>query len=250
MVQSTLRPTAAWIGCQPARPTHFGLRLLHRRMEQNWSQKQVIRAWGQFPPRQNSGANWSSNNVPSLFWEGVASSADGNKLVAVATSGQIYTSTNSGANWLQRIATGFFWTSVASSTDGTKLVAADNGGGIYISTNSGVSWNVTSASTNYWDSVASSADGSKLVSVSDGQETGKPGLIITSTNSGITWITNNAPISFYWSSVASSADGNRLAATPYGNPIYTLQITPSPRLNMTSYSNNMTFSWLVPSTNF
>jgi hypothetical protein len=198
----------------------------------------------------NSGVTWLSNNVPSLLWEGVASSADGNKLVAVATTGQIYTSTNSGANWLQRVATSSFWTSVASSADGTKLVAVNDGGGIYASTNSGVIWTVTSAPTNYWDSVASSADGIKLVAVGDGQNTGKVCPIFTSTNSGITWTSNSVPTSFYWSSVASSADGNRLAATPYGSPIYTLQITPSPQLNIASYSNNMDFSWLVPSTYF
>ncbi len=38
----------------------------------------------------NSGATWKSNNVPSLSWRAVASSADGCKLVAVADGG-IYT---------------------------------------------------------------------------------------------------------------------------------------------------------------
>jgi hypothetical protein len=47
----------------------------------------------------NSGATWTL--VGSLGAEGVASSADGTKLVAVVDGGGIYISTNAGANWTQ-----------------------------------------------------------------------------------------------------------------------------------------------------
>ncbi len=40
----------------------------------------------------NSGATWVSNSVPAQYWTSVASSADGNKLVAVVTGGGIWTS--------------------------------------------------------------------------------------------------------------------------------------------------------------
>ena len=56
------------------------------------------------------------------YWRSVASSADGTRLVAVATGGQIYTSTDSGTNWTARESNRYWW-SVASSADGTKLVA-------------------------------------------------------------------------------------------------------------------------------
>lgn len=198
---------------------------------------------------KDSGMTWSSNNVPSLLWEGVASSADGTKLVAVATTGQIYTSTDSGADWLLRIANGLFWTSVASSTNGTKLVAACDNGGIYTSTNSGVNWHITKAVTNYWDSVASSADGTKLVAVGDGS-IGSGCPVLTSTNSGNTWMTNTAPKSYYWPAVTSSADGNTMAAASYGDDIYIMLNPTSPILNVAFISPKFNFTWFTSATNF
>jgi hypothetical protein len=72
-------------------------------------------------------------------------------------------------------------------------------------------WTQTSAPGNNWVSVSSSADGSKLIA-------GGMGWICSiSTNSGITWITNNQPQigSYYgsWSSVAISADGTTCVGT-------------------------------------
>jgi len=79
--------------------------------------------------------------------------------------------------------------------------------------------------------------------------------IYTSTNSGVTWTSNNVA-SQGWYSVASSADGNKLVAASFygigdalGN-IYTLQTTPSPQLNIAPLSNNFALSWIIPSTNF
>jgi photosystem II stability/assembly factor-like uncharacterized protein len=63
-------------------------------------------------------------------WQSVASSADGTKLVAAVTGGQIYTSTDSGANWTP-LESNRNWRSVASSADGTKLVALERAGPIY-----------------------------------------------------------------------------------------------------------------------
>ncbi len=54
----------------------------------------------------------------------------------------------------------------------------------------------------------------------------------------------------FWPSIASSADGNYLVAVVNGGGIWTLQTTPSPQLNLTPASNNLAFSWLVPSANF
>jgi len=71
-------------------------------------------------------------NAPSTNWTAVASSADGNKLVAAAYGGLIYTSTNSGDTWTQCTnAPDEGWESVASSADGTTLVAVayNNGNG-------------------------------------------------------------------------------------------------------------------------
>ena len=63
----------------------------------------------------------------------MASSADGNKLVAVVSEGgQIYTSTDSGITWTPR-ESNRRWYGVASSADGNKLVAVVNNGQIYTS---------------------------------------------------------------------------------------------------------------------
>jgi hypothetical protein len=141
------------------------------------------------------------------------------------------------------------WDAIASSADGCKVVAVTGGGsipgGIYISTNSGTTWTETGAPSNYWDSVASSADGARLIA---GAGSSLGGSIYTSTDYGVTWMSNSVPTNYWWRSVASSADGNELVAVSSG--VYTLRTTPMPVLNMTPAGDNLTVSWLVPSTNF
>lgn len=148
----------------------------------------------------------SANN-----WNGIASSADGTRLAAVAglgsSSSGIFTSINSGITWTP--ASGLLaaqWRAIASSADGSKLVAAINGGGVY--TNSGGNWAVTASGTANWVSVASSADGTKLFAAVSG------GVVEFSSNSGASWsaVTGSAS----WVSVACSADGSKFAAAASG----------------------------------
>jgi photosystem II stability/assembly factor-like uncharacterized protein len=86
---------------------------------------------GQIYTSTDSGLTWTSRDS-NRNWEGVASSADGTKLVAVEYGGQIYTSTDSGLTWTPRDSNRL-WDAVASSADGTKLVAVEYGGQIYTS---------------------------------------------------------------------------------------------------------------------
>jgi photosystem II stability/assembly factor-like uncharacterized protein len=162
----------------------------------------------------NSGSTWTSNNVVSpASWSCIASSADGQQLVAgigpynsfnKSIKGSIYISTNSGVSWTSN-GVNQAWTAIASSADGTKLVAADYGGTIY-----------------------------------------------TSTNSGNTWTSNNFPYQLDWTSVASSADGSKLIAVSdspnYG--IWTSKTIPTPQLNIAPTNSNFKLSWIVLSTNF
>src|SRR5437867_9286218 len=74
--------------------------------------------------------DWTQTPAPHCFWQGVASSADGTKLIAAAymtdtnyNPGWLFVSTNSGLTWRQTTAPNQFWERVASSSDGTKLVA-------------------------------------------------------------------------------------------------------------------------------
>jgi hypothetical protein len=144
-------------------------------------------------------------------WTGVASSSDGVKLVAVVVGGQIYTSTNSGVNWTAR-ASNRDWKAVASSADGVKLVAVVDGGQIYTSTDSGVSWTARDSNRS-WQSVASSDDGTKLVAVAAGDN------IFTSTDSGVTWTSRET--TRLWTGVASSSDGTKLVASTSLARVYT-----------------------------
>ena len=59
-----------------------------------------------------------------------------------------------------------------------------------------------------WDSLVSSADGCKLAVMSQ-QSVELGPLLLTSTNSGATWKTNNLPAGGPWKPVALSADGTR-----------------------------------------
>jgi len=123
----------------------------------------------------DSGETWTPRAFTN-FWQSVASSADGTKLVAAGFGGQLYTSTDSGTNWTPR-AFSTNWRAVASSADGTKLVAAVYNGQIYTSTDSGTNW--TAGDTNRaWRAVACSADGSKLFAVVNAGASG--GLIYVS----------------------------------------------------------------------
>jgi photosystem II stability/assembly factor-like uncharacterized protein len=96
-----------------------------------------------------SAQTWTLTSAPIKNWWSVATSADGNKLVAVVYGGLIYTSTNSGATWSSNSAPSKSWISVASSVDGGKLVAVVDNGPIYTSTNSGNTWVSNSAPVSY-----------------------------------------------------------------------------------------------------
>jgi hypothetical protein len=167
----------------------------------------------------NVGIDWMSNSIPSRNLIAVASSADGNKLVAVVG---------------------------ATPTTTTGSVVS---GPIFTSTNSGTTWITNNVPPSPWTSVASSADGSKLVATSETLP------IYTSANSGASWMSNNVPNNVWWTSVASSADGAKLVASvgffgATNSGIYTLYSSPSPPLNITTPTGNVGLSWIVPSTNF
>ncbi len=159
------------------------------------------------------GTNWTARGLGGKVWGGVASSADGRKLVAVdneanpSTGGLIYVSVDSGTNWTAR-GSSHYWTCVASSWDGTRLAAADGmfgSGRIYTSIDSGTNWTAQSQSPSGCMCVVSSSDGTKLVATDQV-------FTYISSNGGTNWITNG--VSLY--AIVSSADGTRLAAISYG----------------------------------
>lgn len=145
-------------------------------------------------------------------WRGVASSADGVKLAAVANNSCLYTSTDSGVTWMGR-ENNRNWKGVASSADGSKLAAVAQSGNIHTSTDSGATWSARMNDMNrQWYGVASSSDGMKLVACVNG------GQVYTSTDSGVNWTARESARD--WISVASSADGAKLAAAVQNGQIY------------------------------
>jgi hypothetical protein len=197
----------------------------------------------------NSEATWTTNNAAS--YEALAFSADGTKLFA--SGGSIGISTNYGLTWADISEPNLISYSVACSADGSKLVVANvNPSPGYISTNSGATWTPVSALGNC-NMVASSADGTTIAAANINFF---GGMVLTSTDFGATWITNDLPVG-EWFGVASSADGNKLVAVigainnyGSGGAVYTSYTPPSPQLNLAPASGNLALSWLVPSTNF
>jgi len=178
----------------------------------------------------NVGVSWTPHG-PSAGWDSIASSADGTKLIAGVSGGQIYTSADSGTTWTPH-GPSANWGGVASSADGTKLVAGVIGGQIYTSTDSGATWTTHGASSN-WLAIASSADGIKLVAGING------GQIYTSTDSGTTW-TPHGP-STNWLAATSSSDGTKLAASVHNGQIYTSAdsgVTWTPHGSSADWRNN------------
>jgi photosystem II stability/assembly factor-like uncharacterized protein len=193
----------------------------------------------------NWGSTWIKTTAPDEFWTAVASSADGNILVAGATGAGVYVSTNSGATWVLTPAPATNWSGVVATADGVKFVAAVNGGGIFTSTDSGASWAQATAPVTNWTAIASSGSGDKLVAVVDG------GGIYASTNSGNTWTQTSAPDAS-WSAIACSSDGTKLAATVSGDGVYTSTdsggtwtLTSAPQQSWTSIASSADGTKLV-----
>ena len=210
----------------------------------------------------NSGATWAeATGAPTNgLWETVACSADGGKMIAAGGGGvpsdflfSIYTSSDTGMTWVSNNVPVANWQSVASSADGTGLAAADFADRvIYTSTNSGADWSqATNAPKEFWYSIALSADGTRLAAVANASfpSFGIGGTnIYTSTDFGVTWITNAAPkipnttvAQKNWVSIASSADGNKLIAAGGG-----------PNGSSSGYifiSTNSGAAWILTATN-
>jgi photosystem II stability/assembly factor-like uncharacterized protein len=136
------------------------------------------------------------------FWVAIASSADGSKLAAVSTNGQIYTSSDGGISWVARESSRS-WSGISSSADGTKLVAVVANGQIYTSSDSGVNWTARESIRN-WSCVTSSSDGTKLIAGVNN------GYLYTSIDSGLTWVARENTRN--WFSLASTPDGSKIAA--------------------------------------
>ncbi len=123
------------------------------------------------------GNSWTKE-AADMKWGGcphIAVSADGTRLVAAVTSGQIFTSNDSGLTWSAH-ATSQQWESVAISADGLKMAAGVYGGQVYVSEDSGATW-AAYGIIQSWDSIAIASDGRMLIAAGNSGPSSSGGLL-------------------------------------------------------------------------
>ncbi|TAG28125.1 MAG: hypothetical protein EAZ37_02085 [Burkholderiales bacterium] len=162
-----------------------------------------------------AGFVWTARDV-TRSWVSVASSADGNKLVAATNDGEILTSADAGVSWVLRTVPPREWKKMASSSDGSILYAAfqtsGGFGGVFASRDAGLTWTEVFFGTTVFTDLAVSADGLKVIVVSD--------LINldTSVDGGQTWSQRNYNyIGQYPNTVAITPRADRLVLGLRGN---------------------------------
>jgi photosystem II stability/assembly factor-like uncharacterized protein len=175
----------------------------------------------------NTGQDWFfvTTNAPAMnnFF---TASADGNTLVGGSDSG-LFTSTNGGATWITNFPSQ--WSCAACSADGSKWIAGSGASyGLLISTNFGITWKSNSVPAHLWSSAAMSADGNTLVAITYAAP--QP-TIYASTNGGLNWTTNAAPMPYNRPHIAGSAD--------LGTLLFWLE----PSVGLTCTSTNLGASW-------
>ena len=146
---------------------------------------------------------------PHTWWEDVAASADGQRMVAAAYGDNLYLSTDAGNTWngaSSGAPFGFGWFSVASSADATNLLASGAfTSPIYVSTSAGANWRVSLATNGNWIPLFVSADGRKMVAGT----TASDGKIFYSADAGSTWTRATVPQT-WWRGLCGTADGSTL----------------------------------------
>lgn len=193
----------------------------------------------------NSGISWYPSSIINASqnedWASVASCADGHLMAAVVNGGKLYFSTNFGELWVPTNLPALSWNSVCVSGDG-NWVGVTGASGSYISSSAGASW-ITNKLNG--QAIACSANGTNWI-IGGGVASNSP--VCTSSDGGVTWVTNLSTVTSFWPDAAISADGCEFIVT--GVTGWVGRTTPSPQLNIQSTNGNASLSWLVPSTNF
>ncbi|MEZ5386335.1 MAG: protein kinase [Prosthecobacter sp.] len=164
------------------------------------------------PTPSTGSSQWKMRKQGRSGWFAVASSADGNKLLAAAP-GSVHMSADSGATW-KSVGLAGQWRAAASSADGSRLAVAGVNTSIFTSTDAGATWTECPSGVHEWSSLACSADGMQIVAVRMQYDPGGIPIHI-SKDGGATWTPKSAG-GEWWSSVASSADGTHLLAVSNG----------------------------------
>jgi photosystem II stability/assembly factor-like uncharacterized protein len=140
----------------------------------------VTESYGNIWTSVDSGNNWKSSAELNV-WYSIASSFDGNNLIAINDNGYRYIYNDNRKTWKKKFLNLKIkigdddidqkLTSVTSSADGSKLIAIakcqyKNNRQIYISNDYGDNWKSCHYNS-IWNSVALSADGNTLIAIND-----------------------------------------------------------------------------------
>jgi photosystem II stability/assembly factor-like uncharacterized protein len=159
-------------------------------------------------------------------WRSVAGSADGQRLLAVAshynelqTGAGVYVSTDGGTTWTRRVVTGPTpptdnWSYAAMSEDGQRMAALDNGGNPWVSDDGGSTWTIRFGYSN-WSGLAVSRDGEVVAALEPRDDAyGHTGFVFLSPRGGGQWdfLGENR----WYRGVSLSSDGNWIVVGDYG----------------------------------
>ena len=184
-------------------------------------------------------SNWHSFGETTLLvgdWAAVIHSGFWDALVAVqrrdssGDPGSIYVSFDYGSGWYIQDNEGAgkgYWAGVATASLAPVVVALQKlnssglPGSIFVSHNfNSISRDYTqpnwaradSAGTAYWGAAALSGDGSQIAAVQIMDNSGLPGYIVMSYDSGSSWYRQDGAGRAYWSGIVCSHGGSRLVA--------------------------------------
>ena len=186
------------------------------------------------------GQRWTPRMVP-MQWQAVASSQDGQFLVAADNPGHLRVSSDAGATWtISNIPTGQAWASVvikrrpypSPGAGAVSIVAVATGGGIYRSDDAGVKWTELvsanagiSLSGRQWQSVTTDQLGTVVAAaILNGPiyRTGTPGLgtsVISDWQAGTLEGASTALVR-PWRALAASADAVVMVAASENGEVY------------------------------
>lgn len=171
----------------------------------------------------DTGVNWvqrlctQDTDENDINWFSIASSADGNSILAGPYQDSMQMSTDGGVGWTpvnpNPDSTNFWQTTM--STDGSKIFVTRQNAGVHTSIDGGSTWTKNDAiGIQNWTGAAASADGTKIATMFNG------GNILTSIDGGIHWTEQFGSGMRDWRSITSSADGTKLAAVVSGGSIW------------------------------
>lgn len=167
----------------------------------------------------DSGDNWSSQNLGVTDFSAIDSDTTGQYHIMVESNGDIWYDVGYGTSWTDA---GYsdHWTDVSCDNFCANAYAVSDSsaggvGDIMLTTNGGVSWSSVAPSTGMnWKSVATDSTSSYVTAVASGD------YIYSSSNAGASWATITSTGAQSWTAVAMDSSGSDIMAVINGGGSY------------------------------